>query len=151
MLHRFGCQKHRVTQELPQECCSTGFARLFPTADALDVDWEDASRWAASASGPTDDTGPEVHWDHPSFSSAQRAWEASMSNASIRISEQVTTAPPPAEAAAAPAARRDSNILPFGWSTPGKVVGRLRRVRVGDLCSTRLGAMGGQRMEVGVE
>lgn len=66
-----------------KECCSTGFARLFPTADAVEVDWEDGSRWAAFEAG-YDPTGA-----HPSFSSTQRAWEASISNASIRMSQEV--------------------------------------------------------------
>ncbi|CAJ1442933.1 unnamed protein product, partial [Effrenium voratum] len=61
-----------------KECCGTGYARLFPSAEPVDVDWEEAFRWASEASSL-----------HPSFSSSQRAWEASMSNATIRISQEV--------------------------------------------------------------
>ncbi|CAK9103889.1 unnamed protein product [Durusdinium trenchii] len=63
-----------------KECCSKGYARLFPSAEALDVDWEDASRWASA---------PSAGVAHPSFSSSQRAWEGSISNASIRISQKI--------------------------------------------------------------
>lgn len=26
--------------DCPQECCGTGYARLFPSAEPVDVDWE---------------------------------------------------------------------------------------------------------------
>ena len=38
-----GSMNHRSLSCVLQECCSTGFARLFPTADALEVHWE--ARW----------------------------------------------------------------------------------------------------------
>lgn len=64
-----------------KECCSIGFARLFPSAEPEPPDWAAAARWAAGDRGAAR--------QHPSFRRAQRQWEAGMANASVALSEDI--------------------------------------------------------------
>lgn len=83
-----------------RECCGSGRARIFPDAESELPAWEDAARWAATSTSIAAEhqaalsqarrIGQAVHsGSHPSFSSEQRRWEASMQNSSEMISSEV--------------------------------------------------------------
>lgn len=73
------------------ECCDgTGWAKLYPKAEPVDVDWEAAREWGrATHTGRTRVAARTGRYYHPSLSRSQLSWEHEMANSSVLLSETV--------------------------------------------------------------